>query len=86
MPWLDTASLFVLIVGHVAWLSLILTAAGMFFLLAARLLLPPRPPLMLAALPPPDELPRVLVQIPAYNEEKVVERVLRSAANPRWPL
>ena len=85
MPWLDTAALFVLIVGHVAWLFLILTAAGMFLLLAARLLLPPRPPLMLAALPPPDELPRVLVQIPAYNEEKVVERVLRSAANLRWP-
>jgi cellulose synthase/poly-beta-1,6-N-acetylglucosamine synthase-like glycosyltransferase len=46
-----------------------------------------------AVLPPPDELapplpadlPRVLVQIPVYNEPAVVERGLMAAASLEWP-
>jgi cellulose synthase/poly-beta-1,6-N-acetylglucosamine synthase-like glycosyltransferase len=33
----------------------------------------------------PDELPRVLVQIPVYNEPTVVERALQSAGMLDWP-
>jgi cellulose synthase/poly-beta-1,6-N-acetylglucosamine synthase-like glycosyltransferase len=38
-----------------------------------------------AALPPDAELPRVLVQLPVYNEPTVVERALMSAAALDWP-
>jgi cellulose synthase/poly-beta-1,6-N-acetylglucosamine synthase-like glycosyltransferase len=38
-----------------------------------------------AALPPDAELPRVLVQLPVYNEPTVVERALMSAAGLDWP-
>jgi cellulose synthase/poly-beta-1,6-N-acetylglucosamine synthase-like glycosyltransferase len=37
------------------------------------------------ALPPDAELPRVLVQLPVYNEPTVVERALMSAAGLDWP-
>jgi cellulose synthase/poly-beta-1,6-N-acetylglucosamine synthase-like glycosyltransferase len=39
------------------------------------------------AVPPalPDELPRVLVQIPVYNEPLVIDRVLGAAAALDWP-
>ena len=33
----------------------------------------------------PDDLPRVLVQIPVYNEPLVIDRVLRAAAQLDWP-
>ena len=33
----------------------------------------------------PDELPRVLVQIPVYNEPLVIDRVLGAAAALDWP-
>ncbi len=33
----------------------------------------------------PDELPRVLVQLPVYNEPNVVERALTSAGGLDWP-
>jgi cellulose synthase/poly-beta-1,6-N-acetylglucosamine synthase-like glycosyltransferase len=33
----------------------------------------------------PDELPRVLVQIPVYNEPTVVERALAAAGSLDWP-
>ncbi|SKA21458.1 Glycosyltransferase, catalytic subunit of cellulose synthase and poly-beta-1,6-N-acetylglucosamine synthase [Enhydrobacter aerosaccus] len=33
----------------------------------------------------PDDLPRVLVQIPVYNEPMVVERAVRAAAALDWP-
>jgi len=33
----------------------------------------------------PEELPRVLIQIPVYNEPLVVERVLAAAASLDWP-
>jgi cellulose synthase/poly-beta-1,6-N-acetylglucosamine synthase-like glycosyltransferase len=39
----------------------------------------------LAALPPDAELPRVLVQIPVYNEPLVVERAVQSAGALDWP-
>lgn len=42
---------------------------------------PPPPP----ALPPDAELPRVLVQIPVYNEPVVVERAVLSAGGLDWP-
>jgi cellulose synthase/poly-beta-1,6-N-acetylglucosamine synthase-like glycosyltransferase len=39
-----------------------------------------------AAVPPlPDDLPRVLVQIPVYNEPAVVERALAAASALDWP-
>jgi cellulose synthase/poly-beta-1,6-N-acetylglucosamine synthase-like glycosyltransferase len=38
-----------------------------------------------AALPSDDDLPRVLVQIPVYNEPMVVERAVRSAGRLDWP-
>jgi cellulose synthase/poly-beta-1,6-N-acetylglucosamine synthase-like glycosyltransferase len=38
-----------------------------------------------AAAPLPDELPRVLVQIPVYNEPMVVERAIRAAGSLDWP-
>jgi cellulose synthase/poly-beta-1,6-N-acetylglucosamine synthase-like glycosyltransferase len=37
------------------------------------------------ALPPDAELPRVLVQIPVYNEPMVVERAVLSAGGLDWP-
>jgi cellulose synthase/poly-beta-1,6-N-acetylglucosamine synthase-like glycosyltransferase len=37
------------------------------------------------ALPPDAELPRVLVQIPVYNEPTVVERAVLSAGRLDWP-
>ncbi|MBN9089005.1 MAG: glycosyltransferase [Reyranella sp.] len=39
----------------------------------------------LPALPPDAELPRVLVQIPVYNEPMVVERAVLSAGGLDWP-
>ena len=53
----------------------------------------PLPGLLVIELPPadaappalPDELPRVLVQIPVYNEPLVVERALVAAAALDWP-
>ena len=33
----------------------------------------------------PDELPRVLVQVPVYNEPLVIDRVLDAAAGLAWP-
>ena len=33
----------------------------------------------------PDELPRVLVQIPVYNEPLVIERVMAAAGRLDWP-
>jgi len=38
-----------------------------------------------AALPPDAELPRVLVQIPVYNEPLVIDRVLAAAGRLDWP-
>ncbi|WIM13081.1 glycosyltransferase family 2 protein [Enhydrobacter sp.] len=38
-----------------------------------------------ASPPLPDELPRVLVQIPVYNEPMVVERAVRAAGALDWP-
>ena len=38
-----------------------------------------------AALPLPAELPRVLIQLPTFNESGVVERALESAAAIDWP-
>jgi cellulose synthase/poly-beta-1,6-N-acetylglucosamine synthase-like glycosyltransferase len=38
-----------------------------------------------AVLPPDAELPRVLVQLPVYNEPTVVERALMSAGSLDWP-
>jgi cellulose synthase/poly-beta-1,6-N-acetylglucosamine synthase-like glycosyltransferase len=38
-----------------------------------------------AALALPDELPRVLVQIPVYNEPMVVERAVMAAGRLDWP-
>ena len=35
--------------------------------------------------PPPEERPFVTVQLPVYNEENVVERLLHAAAALRWP-
>jgi cellulose synthase/poly-beta-1,6-N-acetylglucosamine synthase-like glycosyltransferase len=43
---------------------------------------PPRPE---PALPAEAELPRVLIQIPVYNEPQVVERALLSAGGLDWP-
>jgi cellulose synthase/poly-beta-1,6-N-acetylglucosamine synthase-like glycosyltransferase len=45
--------------------------------------LPPRE--RAATLPPDRELPRVLVQVPVYNEPTVVERAVRSAGRLDWP-
>lgn len=39
----------------------------------------------LAAVPLPAELPRVLIQLPTFNEGGVVERALESAAAIDWP-
>ncbi|BCW88278.1 hypothetical protein sos41_14170 [Alphaproteobacteria bacterium SO-S41] len=39
----------------------------------------------LAALPLPADLPRVLIQLPTFNEPGVVERALESAAAIDWP-
>ena len=35
--------------------------------------------------PLPDDLPRVLVQLPVYNESNVVERALAAAGALDWP-
>ncbi len=43
------------------------------------------PPAEQAAPPLPAELPRVLVQVPVYNEPLVVDRVLAAAAALDWP-
>jgi cellulose synthase/poly-beta-1,6-N-acetylglucosamine synthase-like glycosyltransferase len=43
------------------------------------------PPTEQAAPPLPAELPRVLVQVPVYNEPLVVDRVLAAAAALDWP-
>ena len=36
-------------------------------------------------LPPEDELPHVVIQIPVYNEGKLVERAIECAAALEWP-
>jgi cellulose synthase/poly-beta-1,6-N-acetylglucosamine synthase-like glycosyltransferase len=38
-----------------------------------------------SAPPPPDRIPRVTVQLPVYNEENVVVRLLESVGNLDWP-
>ncbi len=43
------------------------------------------PPAETSAPPLPDELPRVLVQLPVYNEPTVVERALAAAGALDWP-
>jgi len=43
------------------------------------------PPADDAVAPLPDDLPRVLVQLPVYNEPTVVERALASAGALDWP-
>lgn len=40
---------------------------------------------LLAELPPPDRLPRVLVQLPVYNERDVVARLIDAAGVLDWP-
>lgn len=56
--------------------------AGYFFYLLYWLGDEPRPE---PALPTDAELPRVLVQIPVYNEPTVVERAVLSAGRLDWP-
>lgn len=45
----------------------------------------PEPSSRAPTLPPDAELPRVLVQIPVYNEPTVVERAVLSAGRLDWP-
>ena len=60
-----------------------LAVAGYFLYLLYWLADLPRA--QVAAAPLPDELPRVLVQIPVYNEPMVVERAIRAAGGLDWP-
>jgi glycosyltransferase involved in cell wall biosynthesis len=48
--------------------------------LAAELALEKQP------LPPPDRLPRVVIQLPVYNERNVIDRLVEAAAGIDWPL
>lgn len=57
--------------------------AGYFFYLLYWLAEQPRTESAAPELP--DELPRVLVQIPIYNEPMVVERAVRAAGALDWP-
>jgi cellulose synthase/poly-beta-1,6-N-acetylglucosamine synthase-like glycosyltransferase len=61
--------------------------AGYYFYLLYWLSeLPPSEPAAAPDLPPqPDGLPRVLVQLPVYNEPTVVDRALAAAGALDWP-
>ena len=41
--------------------------------------------LMATPLPPPALLPRVVVQLPVYNERNVIDRLIEAAAGMDWP-
>ena len=59
--------------------------AGYFFYLLYWLAALPAAADVLAPLPPDGELPRVLVQIPVYNEATVVDRAVAMAGRLDWP-
>jgi cellulose synthase/poly-beta-1,6-N-acetylglucosamine synthase-like glycosyltransferase len=59
--------------------------AGYFFYLLYWLWAAPVTGEVPASLPPDHELPRVLVQLPVYNEATVVERALLMAGRLDWP-
>src|SRR5215475_3073738 len=41
--------------------------------------------LMAAPLPPAELLPRVVVQLPVFNERNVIDRLIEAAARIEWP-
>src|SRR5689334_12587703 len=41
--------------------------------------------LLAQPLPPPAQLPRVVIQLPVYNERNVIDRLIEAAAGIDWP-
>src|SRR5215475_8629392 len=41
--------------------------------------------LLAQPLPPPAQLPRVVIQLPVYNERNVIDRLIEAAAAIDWP-
>ncbi len=64
-------------------LALSVLSLNLALIAAARLLAPPRS--ALRAELDPDDLPRVLVQLPLYNEGELVRRILGAVSALDWP-
>src|SRR5262249_2920555 len=78
--------------GVICLSLLLLTVLSVnFTLVVALYLVPPRPALaaesrlMAEPLPPANLLPRVLVQLPVFNERNVIDRLIEAAAGMDWP-